>query len=139
MPLRRDTARELLRYAVTGLASNGALYAAYLLLSSWGLKYWAAMTVTYMTSVAFTFAMNRQWTFAHRGAVSPALIRYVTLYAIGYVANLGALTWAVDVLGLPHQWTMAALIVVSAILIFLAQKYWVFPAKTHVSSAGQLP
>lgn len=138
MLFRDNTARELLRYAATGLASNGALYAAYLLLSSWGLEYEAAMTVTYATSVAFTFIMNRHWTFAHRGAMSPALIRYVTLYTLGYVANLAALTWAVDVIGLPHQWTMAALIVISAMVIFLAQKYWVFPAKAHASGADQL-
>lgn len=128
MFLRRETGRQLLRYAVTGLAANGALYAAYLLLIARGLGHKTAMTITYFTSVLCTFILNRRWTFTHEGAMRAALIRYVATYAIGYALNLIALAVAVDVLGLPPQWAMAALIVISAALIFLAQKYWVFPA-----------
>ena len=131
------TAGELLRYAAIGLASNGTLYAAYLLLNFLGLDHKVAMTATYAASVACTFLLNRHWTFNHRGAISPALFRYVTLYAVGYVLNLSALTLAVDMMALPHAWVMAVLIAASAVAIFLAQKHWVFRAKAHASAASQ--
>jgi putative flippase GtrA len=113
------------------LGANALLYAGYLLLSKLGLSYKVAMTVTYCTSVLCTFVFNRRWTFDHGGDVRPALLRYLAIYAIGYVLNLAALSALVDGAGLPHSFVMAALIVISAGMLFLAQKYWVFPAATR--------
>lgn len=129
------TGRQLLRFAAIGLAANAALYAGYLLLTSRGLEHKAAMTVTYCVGVLCTFAFNRRWTFAHDGEARAALFRYVVLYALAYVFQLAALTMAVDVLAIPHQWAMAALILINAALIFIAQKLWVFPAK-RAAAAG---
>lgn len=125
------TPRQLWRYVITGLGANALLYAGYLLLSNFGVGYKVAMTVTYCTSVLCTFVFNRRWTFGHGGDVPTALLRYVAIYALGYVANLAALSALVDVAGLPHRAVMAALIVISAGVLFLAQKYWVFPAATR--------
>lgn len=128
------THRQLLRYAVTGLAANALLYCAYLLLSSLGFGHKSAMTVTYCTSVLCTFIFNRRWTFSHGGTVPAALLRYLVTYALGYAVNLAALSLLVDVAGLPHRWVMAVLIVVSAGLIFLVQKFWVFPAERSTAT-----
>lgn len=125
------TPRQLWRYVITGLVVNGLLYAGYLLLSKLGMSYKVAMTVTYCTSVLCTFVFNRRWTFSHDGDVATTLPRYIAIYAIGYVANLGALAALVEMADLPHEAVMAALIVVSAGALFLAQKYWVFPAATR--------
>lgn len=127
MHTQHATARQLWRYMITGLAANGLLYACYLMLSA-HMGHKVAMTVTYCASVLCTFIFNRRWTFSHRGRAGIALFRYVVTYAIGYIINLLALSLLVDVAGLPHQAVMAALIVISAGMIFFAQKYWVFPA-----------
>lgn len=124
----------MVRYALTGLAANALLYLAYLGLVWQGLGHKAAMTVTYGTSVLCTFVFNRRWTFDHGGTVPAALLRYVATYAIGYVFNFAALWWLVDMMGLPHAWVMGVLIVLSAGLIFLAQKYWVFAAQRTVAT-----
>jgi len=121
-----ETRRQLLRYAITGLASNALLYAGYLLLTSGGFGHKASMTVMYCAGIAGTFIFNRRWTFAHGGAFPPALLRYLATNALGYVFVLLALLILVDAAGLPHRWVMAVLIVVSAGLTFLAQKYWIF-------------
>jgi putative flippase GtrA len=120
------TPRQLWRYVITGLAANAPLYACYLLLTQLGVGPKVAMTVTYCTSVLCTFVFNRRWTFGHGGNVPTALLRYITVYALGYVANLVMLAALVDGAGLPHQAVMATLIVISAGLLFLGQKYWVF-------------
>ena len=131
MQRSRTTPRQLWRYVITGMTANVVFYAGYLLLSGLGVGHKAAMTVTYCTSVLCTFVFNRRWTFGHDGTVTAPLLRYIAIYAIGYVVNLAALSALVDVAGLPHAIVMAALIVISAGLLFLAQKFWVFPAATR--------
>ena len=126
------TVSQLARYALTGLAANALLYGCYLILST-RLGHTLAMTITYCSSVLCTFVFNRRWTFGHRGRASGALFRYVVTYVLGYVVNLFALSLLVDTAGLPHQAVMAALIAISAGVIFLAQKYWVFPAAARAA------
>lgn len=123
-----NTLRQLMRYGVVGLASNGLLYAVYLLLSAGGMGHKLAMTLMYCAGVAMTFVFNRSWTFRSNTAAAATFCRYVMTYAAGYVFNLISLWLLVDVSGLPHRQTMAALIIVTAALIFTAQKFWVFAA-----------
>jgi len=124
----------MLRYAVIGLSVNALLYAGYLLLSASGIGPKLAMTLMYATGTACSFVGNRRWTFEHRGSVPAALFRYIVTYALAYVFNLVTLMVLVDAAGLPHRWVMAALILVSAGLIFLAQKYWVFPGRAALTA-----
>lgn len=86
-----------------------------------------AMSVLYVTGVLQTYFFNRQWTFGHQGNAGASLIRYVTAYAFGYFVNLVALMVLVDHIGLPHQAVQAGMIIAIAALLFLLQRYWVFP------------
>lgn len=51
----------------------------------------------YAIGLMVSFTLNRNWTFRHSGAVLPAAIRFLMVFAIAYLANLGV------VLGLIHQ------------------------------------
>jgi len=86
-----------------------------------------AMSVLYVTGVLQTYFFNRQWTFRHQGNAGASLIRYVTAYTLGYFVNLVALMGLVDHIGLPHQAVQAGMIISIAALLFLLQRYWVFP------------
>lgn len=118
--------RQLIRFAGVGLATNALLYLAYLAITAVGAGHKSAMTGLYCTGVALTFAVNRNWTFAHDGALSAPWRRYCALYAAGYLVNLLLLFALVDIAGLGHQPVQAALIVLVALLTFLGQKHWVF-------------
>lgn len=128
MRIHSDTRRQLLRYAVIGLLSNAGLYAAYLLLSWSAMGHKTAMTVVYCMGMFATFVFNRSWAFGHAGAIPQALLRYTATYAFGYMFNIAALFLLVDMAGLPHRWVVLALILISACITFLLQKFWVFPA-----------
>jgi len=129
-----ETRDQLLRYGAIGLASNAALYAAYLLISWLGLGPKVAMSTVYCAGVLGTFVFNRRWAFSHDGAVSGALVRYAATYAGAYVFNMTAVLVLVDIVGLPHRWVVLALIFISAGITFLVQKFWVFRAeRTAVS------
>ena len=117
---------QLTRYAIIGLASNVFGYLLYLTFTFGGIGYKAAMTLVYVVGVIQTFFFNRKWSFRHDGAVSGSFVRYVAVYALGYLLNLGLLTIGVDHLELPHQAVQAVAIFVVATTIFVMNRYWVF-------------
>ena len=119
--------KQFIRYAVVGLGSNIASYLLYLLATWLGLGPKTAMTWLYLLGVLQTFVFNKKWSFRFGGAAAPALVRYAAAYAIGYVVNLLALMLLVDQVGLPHQLVQGVMILVVAVMLFLAQRYWVFP------------
>lgn len=121
------TARsQFIRYVVVGLASNAVIYVAYLLLTQLGMGPKLAMSLLYGVGVLQTFVFNKKWSFRFDGAATPALVRYATVYAVGYVINFVVLMLLVDQMGLPHQWVMGVLVLFMAAFFFVAQKYWVF-------------
>ena len=117
---------QFIRYVVVGLTSNAVIYVAYLLLTQLGTGHKLAMSLLYGVGLIQTFVLNKKWSFRFEGAATPALVRYVTVYAMGYVIQFLALMLLVDLMGLPHQWVMGVLILFVALLLFLAQKFWVF-------------
>ena len=121
------TARsQFIRYVVVGLASNAVIYVVYLVLTQLGMGPKLAMSLLYCMGVLQTFVFNKKWSFRFEGAATPALVRYATVYAVGYVINFFALTLLVDQMGLPHQWVMGVLVLFMAMFFFVAQKFWVF-------------
>lgn len=124
---------QLSRYAVVGLLANLAGYLLYLLLTGLGTGPKLAMTAVYGVGVLQTFVFNKQWSFQFDGATPPALLRYATLYALGYAINFAMLSFFVDYLRLPHQLVMAALVVLMAGFFFLGQKFWVFRSASEGS------
>lgn len=130
------TIRQLLRFGLVGLVSNGVLYALYLLVTGVGVEAKLAMTLLYAVGVAQTFIFNKRWTFDHRGARSVAFVRYCLSYALGYVTNLAVLYAFVDRLGYPHQIVQGVMILSLAIMLFVLQKLWVFAPARRCQSPG---
>lgn len=124
-------------FAIVGLVSNVVLYIAYLLLTLGGLGHKLAMTLLYVVGILQTFYFNRRWSFQYTEAPRQSFTRYVGLYLMAWILNWLALTYLVDVLGLPHQWVQGVLIVVVAGLLFVIQRSWVFrPAsRQHPASS----
>ena len=123
--------QQLIRYGLVGIASNIILYFFYLMITFYGFTPKTAMTLCYAVGVAQSFCLNRNWTFGHSGKVSSALVRYVIIYGIGFLFNLAVLVIFVDQLGWVHQWVQGATIPIVAILIFFAQKIWVFSTESR--------
>ncbi|MCU7875792.1 MAG: GtrA family protein [Candidatus Thiodiazotropha sp. (ex Lucinoma borealis)] len=117
---------QFIRYAMIGIGSNLVLYIAYLLMTSLGVGHKTAMTIIYGVGILQTFLLNRYWTFNHQGQIHTALIRYVTIYLIGYIVSFSGLYIFVDMLGFSHQLIQGLMIVLVAILLFTLQRVWVF-------------
>jgi putative flippase GtrA len=132
MPIRT----QFIRYVVVGLASNAVIYLVYILLTRLGMGPKLAMSLLYGVGVLQTFVFNRKWSFQFEGASTPALIRYATLYAIGYAINFFAIVLLVEQQGLPHQWVMGVLVLFMAVFFFIGQKLWVFHESSKPLTEG---
>lgn len=126
---------QLVRYGIVGIVSNASIYLLYLVITWLGVEPKLAMTALYLLGVGQSFVFNKKWSFRFFGSTSMALLRYVTAYAIGYAVNLIALVVCVDQLELPHQPVQGVTIVMVAVFLFLAQRYWVFPQPSKGSAA----
>ncbi len=126
-----EISAQFLRYAVVGLVSNGVLYLAYLALTWAGMGHKTAMTLLYAVGVIQTFVFNRNWSFRHGGAASPAMLRYFAVYGFGYALNFFVLLVLVDYLRLPPEIVQGVMIFALAVMLFLLQRYWVFRPETR--------
>jgi putative flippase GtrA len=122
----QNSAQQLLRYGLIGLASNLAGYMVYLLITYLGATPKISMSLLYGVGAAVGFWGNRRVTFAHCGNPLGAGLRYAIAHGIGYFINLAILVVMVDRLGYTHQWVQAIAIFVVAIFLFLAFKFFVF-------------
>ena len=123
------TVHEFAKYATVGVISNAALFLLYLLLVRTGMGPKTAATLAYAIGVLQTFVFNRRWSFRDRGAVGPALVRYIAIYAFGYLFNMAVLVVFVDHAGFPHEWVQGCTILALAVMLFVLQKLWVFRDK----------
>jgi putative flippase GtrA len=130
----RPPAASLVRFAIVGVASNAALYIAYLGLTAAGIGHKIAMTLVFGVGIAVTFVVNRAWSFQSRRRAGGAFARYVMTYVAGYALNLAALVALVDVAGYRHELVQLAMIVVVAVVMFLLQRYWVFAEAPALAS-----
>ena len=118
--------KQVVRFGAVGFASNMLLYLLYLGLTAVGLDYKIAMSLLYIVGVLQTFLFNKRWTFVHHGHLSVSLVRYISLYVVAYLINLGVLFVLVDQFGWSHQLVQGVMIIIIAACLFLMQKYWVF-------------
>lgn len=118
-----------LRYAIVGLLTNLVGYLVYLLLTGIGLGPKLTMSLLYAFGASAGFVGNRQWTFSHQGRVLPSLLRFGFAHSIGYGLNFALLFIFTDLLKFPHQVVQAGAIFVVAGFLFLAFKFFVFPAR----------
>lgn len=118
------------RYALVGLLQNGAFYLVALVLIAFGWTAWQTVLLLNPVAVALTFFINRNWSFS-RGASSGQLAegwRYLVVYATAYPLSI-AFTWMLEWLGTPPQLAAIINVGVSAIGIYFALRWWVFPVK----------
>ncbi len=118
--------RLLLRYALVGLAVNAGGYAIYLLATWLGAGPKSTMSVLYVAGAAAGYFGHRRWAFAHRGGILASALKYVLAHVLGYGLNFFMLAFFVDRMGYPHQLIQAAAILVVALFLFVAFRYFAF-------------
>lgn len=121
---------QIVKYTIVGVASNGILYALYLILTSLGMGPKTTMSLLYLSSISLTYFLNRRWTFNVKTPNRKNYLHYLIVYIAGYMINFFALYIMVDTFDYPHQIVQGIMIIVIASFTFLCLKFWVFKNKS---------
>lgn len=121
-----DALLRLARYAIVGLASNGALYVGYIALTAVRVPPEAASAALFVVGIAATYVVNRGWSFKSRENHGWAAPRYAATYLTGFGIQIGVLALAHRILDIPHLVAQLGAMACAAATIFLLLNYWVF-------------
>lgn len=117
---------QVLRYGVVGILSNSIGYMAYMAIVATGVGHKLAMSLVYSAVFMMSFYGNRKFTFDQGGRIAVVGLKFIAVYAFGYVVNLFLLFVFVDFIGYKHEFVQLASIGVIAALSFVLLKFFVF-------------
>ena len=124
-----------LRFGLVGL-SNTAIGLALIWLAWRGLGWpdLPANLLGYGVGFVWSYALNRRWTFAHRGPLAQSFGRFALVCALAYAVNLAVLAASRAALGAatfwPHVLGMAAYTLVG----FLGSQFYAFHVQRSLRS-----
>lgn len=121
--------KEFVRYAVVGAATNVFGFLLYVLFTTLGASPVLTISIFYPIYIGLAFYLNKKWSFNHEGRISTSAIRYLMAYLGCYALNVSVLKFFSGYLGYSHLIVQAITIFVMALLLFLAQKHWVFKSR----------
>jgi putative flippase GtrA len=106
----------------------------------WGAKRFIALTdaaaniAGYVVALAASFLLNRRWTFAFRENGAASLLRFLVVFAVAYVANLGTVLALIDVTSLNAMLCQALGVAPYSTLFYLGCRWYAFPVR-HATEA----
>jgi len=77
-----------LKFIAVGLTNTAVGISIIYLLKWFGAGDVAANAAGYAVGLMVSFVLNRRWTFEHSGAVVPAALRFLMIFAGAYLVNL---------------------------------------------------
>jgi len=129
---------DLLKFLVVGITNTLGGYAFYAALVALGVNYAVALTLEYVAGIAYGFVLNKRWTFNAQGGSLRQAWRYVVLYGVIYLLNVGLLMALVERWGLNPYISQLILLGFLTLLSFVVQKRWIF-ADAHKEPHDQQP
>lgn len=122
--------RSFVRFVLVGILNTGvglALIFAAKWLLGWGDL--ASNVFGYAVGLAVSFVLNRNWSFEHRGAASPALLRFLAVFLAAYSTNLITVFGLKDLAQMNAYLAQAAGVIPYTILFYLGSRAFVFPPR----------
>ena len=97
----------------------------------YGLKWLGRSDVTanilgYLCGLMVSFTLNRNWTFRHAGTILPAALRFLLVFAVAYLANLGTVLGLIRLLGVNGYVAQTLGIIPYTTLFYLGSRYVAF-------------
>lgn len=120
---------QIARYGLVGFLNNSFGYLIYLLLTWLWLDPKVAVTLLYPIGAITGYFGHSKFTFLYSGSYLLGVFRYILAHLVGYGTNISILYNFVDMLGYPHQLIQAIAIFITAGILFLLFRYYVFPHK----------
>jgi putative flippase GtrA len=116
---------QLVRFVIVGASNTAITLLAYAALVAGGVRYLPAGAAAYALGGVNGFALNRTWTFAHRGHILPAAARYAVITGAGIGVNLVLLRAAIA-LGVPRAAGEIVAVAPVTLVSFALNRAWAF-------------
>ena len=119
--------KELLRYAAVGVINTGLGYSViFACMYGAGLGPVVSNVTGYAVGLAVSYVLNRNFTFRSQGAKRAEMMRFVAIFALAYLANLGVLVALVHGASVHEGVAQVVSGVVYFGLSYLLNRYYVF-------------
>ena len=118
--------KELVRYAIVGLANTAGGLATIYMCMALGLGDVAANLVGYAAGFAISFFLNGKWTFRRASLSHVEFAWFVSVVVVAYLVNLAVMLYARDGLGLGSAVAQLAGVVAYAVLGYFGMKFVAF-------------
>lgn len=125
---------QLLKYALIGILSNTFGYFMYIIITYLGIGPKTGASILYPLGVAIGYFGNRRWTFKYTGTFVESSVKFCFIHLSGFLINITILSLFVDIIGYPHQIVQGCSIILVALYLFLASKFFVFKKKMTLLS-----
>ena len=127
------------RFLAVGLGNTLAGVAIIFAGKAIGLGDVSANAIGYAGGLALSFALNRQWTFRHRGPLFGALGRFVAVLLVAYAANLAVVLSAIGWLGINSYVGQVLGVPVYTGLSYVGLRWYVFPDRGNALEPSHDP
>jgi len=117
------------RFGASGLVNTALGVFVIFLLTALGLNYVLANAGGYLVGLMTSFLLNKHWTFRAKGDQKGELIRFLAVFAVGYLVNIAAVAFAVEILGWRALVAQLVGVACYVALSFLGMKFLVFVDK----------
>jgi putative flippase GtrA len=119
--------RQLVRFALVGVLNTvvgySVIFACMYLL---GMKPVSSNMVGYAFGLVVSYTLNRSFTFRSAAAKKREIMRFLTIFMIAYLTNIGVLVLLTDHAGVHKGWAQLLAGAVYTVLFFVLSKYYVF-------------
>jgi len=129
--------KEFMRYAVVGAVTNMIAFLLYVFITFLGVSPVLTISIVYPVHIGAAYYFNKKWSFNYHGRLSSSAIRYLVSYIGCYALNVVVLEFFSGYLGFSHLIVQAVAVVMIALVLFLAQKFWVFKVLGGSALHGQ--
>lgn len=123
----RKTLIQFLKFGIVGV-SNTLLTAAtiWILLKSLNSSDYLANIIGYIIGLINSFIWNRKWTFENKQSVKDTLYKFIGIFAISYLAQLGNLYLLLHHTSIDSYVCQLLSIVIYTVINFALNKYYTF-------------
>ena len=124
--LTRKTRLELILFGLAGVKANAIYFLLYVLVTTAGVDPLWAVVAIFVFGALYSFTLNKLLVFRKPGFSARQLTRYLVIYSVVGFLNVSALHLATSRLGMNHIIAQGILVCVFALVLFVAQKYFIF-------------
>ena len=121
--------KQLLRFATVGVVNTGLGYAViFACMYMAGFDAVVSNVLGYAVGLVASYFLNRTYTFRSVAKAPTEIVRFLSIFLLAYLANLGTLLLLIRHAGMHEGVAQAVAGVVYFVLSFVLNKYYVFRA-----------